>query len=75
MFGGQVAIVGHLIIGNNVRIQAQSCVGKNIKDGETLQGSPTFGYSDFSKSYVHFRNLPKIVTELEELKKIINTKE
>jgi UDP-3-O-[3-hydroxymyristoyl] glucosamine N-acyltransferase len=33
--------------------------------------SPTFGYNDYSKSYVHFKNLPKIVAELEELKKQI----
>ena len=71
MIGGQVGIAGHLIIGNNVKIQAQSGVGKNIKDNETLQGSPSFGYSEYSKSYVHFRNLPKIVTDIEELKKII----
>ncbi len=70
--GGQVGIAGHLIIGNNVRVQAQSGIGRNIKDGETLQGSPTFGYSDFSKSYVHFKNLPKIVSQIEELKKKIN---
>jgi UDP-3-O-[3-hydroxymyristoyl] glucosamine N-acyltransferase len=75
MIGGQVGIAGHLTIGNNVRLQAQSGVARNIKDDEILQGSPTFGYSDFSKSYVHFKNLPKIVTELEELKKqIINPK-
>lgn len=75
MIGGQVGISGHLTIGNNVRIQAQSGVGRNIKDGEVLQGSPTFGYSDYSKSYVHFKNLPKIVAELEELKKqILNQK-
>lgn len=72
MIGGQVGIAGHLTIGNGVRIQAQSGVGRNIKDNETLQGSPTFGYSDFSKSYVHFKNLPKIVGELEALKKQIN---
>ncbi|WP_310556873.1 UDP-3-O-(3-hydroxymyristoyl)glucosamine N-acyltransferase [Flavobacterium sp.] len=72
MIGGQVGIAGHLIIGNNVRIQAQSGVGKNIKDNEIIQGSPSFGYSDFSKSYVHFKNLPKIVSEIEELKKKIN---
>jgi len=69
MIGGQVGIAGHLVIGNNVRIQAQSGIGKNIPDGETVQGSPSFGYSDFNKSYVHFRNLPKIVGEIEELKK------
>ena len=72
MIGGQVGIAGHLTIGNGVRIQAQSGVGRTIKDNETLQGSPTFGYSDFSKSYVHFKNLPKIVSEFEALKKQIN---
>ncbi len=75
MIGGQVGISGHLTIGNNVRIQAQSGVGRNIKDDEILQGSPTFGYNNFSKSYVHFKNLPKIVAEIEELKKqILNQK-
>lgn len=69
MIGGQVGFAGHIIIGNNVRIQAQSGVGKNIADGETIQGSPAFNYSDYSKSYVHFRNLPKIVADIEELKK------
>lgn len=75
IIGGQVGIAGHLIIGNGVRIQAQSGVGKNIKDEEVLQGSPTFGYSDWNKSYVHFKNLPKIVSELETLKKQVNNKE
>ncbi len=75
MIGGQVGFAGHLTIGNNVRIQAQSGVGRNVKDGEILQGSPTFGYNDFSKSYVHFKNLPKIISEFEELKKTINNKD
>ncbi|NBU80820.1 MAG: UDP-3-O-(3-hydroxymyristoyl)glucosamine N-acyltransferase [Flavobacteriaceae bacterium] len=74
LIGGQVGIAGHITIGNNVRIQAQSGVGKNINDGEVLQGSPSFGYADYSKSYVHFRNLPKIVADFEELKKIIQIK-
>ncbi|MFZ4672042.1 MAG: UDP-3-O-(3-hydroxymyristoyl)glucosamine N-acyltransferase [Flavobacterium sp.] len=69
LIGGQVGFAGHIVVGNNVRIQAQSGVGRNVKDGEVLQGSPSFGYADFSKSYVHFKNLPKIVTDLEELKK------
>ncbi len=75
MIGGQVGIAGHITIGNNVRIQAQSGVGRNIKDGEILQGSPAFGYTDFSKSYVHFKNLPKTMIELEDLKQqILNNK-
>ena len=75
MIGGQVGFAGHLTIGNNVRIQAQSGVGRNVKDGEILQGSPSFGYTEFSKSYVHFKNLPKIISEFEELKKTINNKD
>jgi UDP-3-O-[3-hydroxymyristoyl] glucosamine N-acyltransferase len=67
--GGQVGIVGHIIIGNNVRIQAQSGVQKNLKDDEIVQGTPAFNYNDFSKSYVHFRNLPKMVVAYNELKK------
>ncbi|MCY1240945.1 UDP-3-O-acylglucosamine N-acyltransferase [compost metagenome] len=69
--GGQVCIAGHLVIGDGVRIQAQSGIGKNIKEGEVIQGSPSFGYSDFNKSYVHFKNLPKIVSDIEALKKQI----
>lgn len=69
MIGGQVGIAGHLIIGNNVKIQAQSGIGKNLKENEVVQGSPGFNYSDFAKSFVHFKNLPKIVKEIEELKK------
>ena len=72
--GGQVGIAGHITIGNNVRIQAQSGVGKNINDGEVIQGSPSFGYSDYSKSYVHFKNLPKIVNDIHEIQKKITTK-
>jgi len=75
MIGGQVGIAGHLIIGNNVRIQAQSGIAKNIKDDDVMQGTPAFLYHDYTKSYVHFKNLPKIIAELEELKKLVNNKE
>ena len=69
LIGGQVGFAGHLLIGDNVKIQAQSGIGKNLADGEVVQGSPAFNYGDFAKSFVHFRNLPKIVADLEELKK------
>lgn len=68
MIGGQVGIVGHLTIGNNVKIQAQSGISKNLKEGEAVQGTPAFGYGDFNKSYVHFRNLPKIVADINQIK-------
>ncbi len=67
--GGQVGIAGHLVIGNGVRIQAQSGIGRNIKDNETLQGSPAFSYGDWNKSYVYFKNLPKLVKTINQLEK------
>ncbi|MDV6167260.1 UDP-3-O-(3-hydroxymyristoyl)glucosamine N-acyltransferase [Flavobacterium sp. DG1-102-2] len=71
VIGGQVGIVGHITIGNGVRIQAQSGVGKSISDGDIIQGSPALAYNDFNKSYVHFRNFPKIVSDIDELKQQI----
>ncbi|MBQ0733207.1 UDP-3-O-(3-hydroxymyristoyl)glucosamine N-acyltransferase [Aquimarina celericrescens] len=75
LIGGQVGIAGHLIIGDKVRIQAQSGIGRNIKDGEAIQGSPALAYSDYNKSYVHFKNLPKIVDRVYKLEKKINNNE
>lgn len=66
MIGGQVGIVGHITIGDRVKIQAQSGITRNVKDDETLQGSPALNYNDYNKSYVHFKNLPKIVSEIDK---------
>ncbi|MBG48187.1 MAG: UDP-3-O-(3-hydroxymyristoyl)glucosamine N-acyltransferase [Pseudozobellia sp.] len=69
MIGGQVGIVGHITIGDNVRIQAQSGIGRNVQSNEVLQGSPALNYGDYNKSYVHFKNLPKISNRIDELEK------
>jgi UDP-3-O-[3-hydroxymyristoyl] glucosamine N-acyltransferase len=72
MIGGQVGIVGHLKIADKVKIAAQSGVGQNIKDeGAVLQGSPAFSISDYQKSYVMFRKLPKIDQRIFALEKQI----
>ena len=69
MIGGQVGIAGHLTIGDNVKVQAQSGIGRNVKDNETLQGSPALNYGDYNKSYVHFKNLPKIMDRFNAMEK------
>jgi UDP-3-O-[3-hydroxymyristoyl] glucosamine N-acyltransferase len=71
--GGQVGIVGHIAIGDNVRIQAQSGIGRSLKDNEVVQGSPALPYSDYNKSYVHFKNLTKLADKINELEKKVNT--
>jgi UDP-3-O-[3-hydroxymyristoyl] glucosamine N-acyltransferase len=69
MIGGQTGIVGHITIGNNVKIQAQSGVIRNVEDGEVMQGSPAFNYASFNKSYVYFKRLPELVTNLFQSEK------
>ncbi|MDN3667179.1 UDP-3-O-(3-hydroxymyristoyl)glucosamine N-acyltransferase [Algibacter miyuki] len=68
--GGQVGVAGHITIGNNVKIQAQSGIARHVKDNEVLQGSPALAISDYNKSYVHFKNLPRIVKNINDLEKI-----
>ncbi len=75
LIGGQVGIVGHITIGNRVKIQAQTGIGRNVKDDEVLQGTPALGYGDFNKSYVHFKNLPKLIKKIETLEKKLHTYE
>jgi len=72
LIGGQVGIAGHLTIGDRVKIQAQSGIGRDIKDDAMLQGSPAFGYGDYNKSYIHFKNLPKTMNLINQLSKKIN---
>ena len=70
MIGGQVGIIGHITIADEVKIAAQSGIGGNIKKvGAIVQGSPAYDISTYRKSYVHFRNLPKIIERLNELER------
>ena len=69
MIGGQVAIAHHINIGNNVKIAGKSGVIKNIPNNQIIQGPLAFNIKDFQKSYIHFKNLSKIVSDLEEIKK------
>jgi len=65
--GGQVGIAGHISIGDNVRIVGQSGVTKSIKANQIINGTPAFDNTDFNKSYVHFKNLPKIIKEFNSI--------
>jgi UDP-3-O-[3-hydroxymyristoyl] glucosamine N-acyltransferase len=69
LIGGQVAVIGHIKIGNNVRVQATSGVAKSLKDNDVVQGYRAFNYSDYNRSYIHFKNLPKLVARVSEIEK------
>ena len=69
LIGGQVGISGHLKIGDRVQMQAKSGVLKNIEDDSIIMGYPAFNYRDYNKSYVHFKNFPKIMNFINRLMK------
>lgn len=72
MIGGQVGFAGHLTITDEVKVAAQSGLGKNIKKvGTVVQGSPAFDFGPYQKSYVLFKNLPKLREQIIEIEKEI----
>jgi len=70
MFGGQVGLIGHINIASGVKIAAQSGITKDIKEeGIVIQGSPAFEFGPYQRSYLLFRNLPKIREQISELER------
>ena len=70
VIGGQVGIVGHITIADNVKIQAQSGIPASItQEGAIVQGSPAYNIKEYLRSYVHFKNLPNLISRIEELEK------
>ena len=75
MFGGQVGISGHITIADGVKLSAQTGVPKTLKDpNETYIGSPAIPSRKFSRSFVVFKQLPEMKRELEDIRKIIDSK-
>ncbi len=74
MIGGQVGMAGHITVGNNVKIGAQSGVTKSVKDNQVINGTPAFGFTDFNKSYVYFKQLPELAKKINNLEKNIQLK-
>ena len=73
MIGGQVGIAGHLKIGDNVKILGQTGVTKCLRDNQMVYGTPAINARDFNKSFVYFKNLPKIVSKINQIEKDLKT--
>lgn len=69
VIGGQVGFAGHLKIGDGVQIQGQAGITRDFDDKAVLQGTPAFDFKSYSKSYVHFKNLPSIIKRLDQTEK------
>jgi len=71
MFGGQVGIAGHSKIGDKVFLGAQSGVPGNLKDNQTLIGTPPMEPKQYFKSQAIFRRLPDLYKQINALQKEI----
>jgi len=68
MIGGQVGIVGHIKIAPGTKIQAQSGIAKTIEEpNKAWNDSPAFGYRAALKSQAIYKNLPDLLSRIEEL--------
>lgn len=70
MIGAQVGVAGHLKIADGTKVGGQSGINCNILDENTIwQGSPAIPISDFQRSAVIIRGLPKLVNRVYDLEK------
>ena len=69
MFGGQVGIAGHIEIGDKVFLGAKSGVIGNLKNDQTLIGTPPMSKLSYFKSQALVQKLPEIYRELADLKR------
>jgi len=72
MIGGQVGVAGHLRIGDNVKVGAQSGISHHIKDGEIVVGTPAIPIRNFKKSSIIFKNLEDLYKRIQNLEKELN---
>ena len=55
------------------KIAAQTGITKSVlKENSILQGTPAFDSRNFKRSYVLFKNFPKLKMEIEEMQLKIN---
>ena len=66
---GQAGTKGHLSIGDNVQVGAQSGVSKDIPSNRQVKGYPAIPLKDFLKLQVLFTKLPEIYKRLTSVEK------
>lgn len=73
MLGGQVGLIGHIQIADGVKIAAQSGITKNIMTEATVvQGSPSFEFGPYQRSYALFKNLPRLKKQIDEMERKVS---
>jgi len=71
VIAGQVGIGGHITIGDNTVVTAQSGVAKSLPADGMFAGSPARSFMTNQRMLASLQNLPKLFTQVKELKKKI----
>ena len=66
---GQVGVVGHIKIGDGVKIGAQAGVTNNVEAGQAVVGSPAQPITQAKRSLLLLKELPEFRKKLRELDK------
>ena len=69
MVGGQCGFAGHIKVGDNNEIGAQSGIPNNVGDHKRLLGYPAIDVRQFAKNQVYIKNLGKLFSEFNNIKK------
>ena len=69
VLAGQVGVVGHIEIGDRVKVGAQSGVSKSIPDDAEWFGFPAREVRDAKRLQVHVNRLPRYAEEIAVLKR------
>ena len=73
MIGGQVGFAGHIDVGNNVQIGAQSGIPSNVKEGSRLMGSPAMDIKKYARQVVLEKNLQSLYDRVKAIEAELNS--
>jgi UDP-3-O-[3-hydroxymyristoyl] glucosamine N-acyltransferase len=73
MIGGHVGIRDHIKIGNGVKVVSKSAVMNDIKDGETVAGSPAVNFGQWKRISVATLKLPEVFKEFLKFKSLLES--
>ncbi|HEV7738139.1 MAG TPA: UDP-3-O-(3-hydroxymyristoyl)glucosamine N-acyltransferase [Chlamydiales bacterium] len=70
MLGGQVGIVGHIELENQVMVATRGGVSKSLKTGK-YRGAPAIPIAEYNRREVHLRKIEEYVERIKELEAIV----
>jgi UDP-3-O-[3-hydroxymyristoyl] glucosamine N-acyltransferase len=69
--GGQVGIIGHIELGNNITIAAQSGVTKKLPPDSVYFGTPARPIMQAKREEVALRKLPELLKRIAALEAMV----